>query len=660
MRPHLLLRALERAALEADLEAVDGVLVLAGAWRRRRLRRRAVALWRTAEATVEAAGIAPGPDVVARRVHIAQLAWLAAARSPWRSLAGVPDATAAAFYAGTGRAVRPDERAHDESPMEAAPPAARPARRAAWVAALLVGGAVAWAVMRPAPPLTEGPVGHALTADLTDWIVALDAATFGTPAAPTPEDCAAATSAAERARCAAFGPSGQDPVRDDQRLAELRARVVGDELRDALGPEAAARLAALLDATQALAEASDLPDGLSAHDARFRAALRDVDAALAAAGQPYFLDGDWIVNRDLDLQVALFVFGVVARHRVDAAATAATPALSVSTVHLERLDTLNWSLDRLGFTRRSMDVAVVLRDRIEEELVTFVGPALVADASMPLFAADERGGAWQDAVARAAGAVVRAHFARVLPDEAEHLASLGAALERRRSLFGGWRVVLAHDGYGLRVPGTLALDADLYAELKAALPDYQVEQLEEAQRDLESSAHREVFARMVEVYARSVERHEVQHRLDYARADAFPLPDVVRDALGVASDDALAEPTERRLERLAYELSAYTSELARAPGDARLNLALLARNVLHPRGPALEARVAVLVLDGLAAELGRDDLRIADRGDVRRRAAAALIALLEVDEVRLAAAAGALWTRWFEAPLPDLRRTDPP
>jgi len=615
MSKRLLLQALEQAAIEADPEAVTSSLAVAGSWTRRRVAARARRLIAQADAAL---GAGDGGDPVGRRVHQLQLAWLAAAGGRWRDLVHDRGATAAAFYARSGRT-----RGGDEDQGRSGAGGAR--RRTRWLAigaaVLVVAGLAIYLFTRPPAPLTEGPIGRALTDDLTDWVVQLDRW------APY----------AQRRDATNLG-------REATALAEIRARVFGADALDALGAEPAARLAALLDATQALAGEPEVPDGLPARAEAFRAALRAVDHAFAAAELPYFLDGDWLLHHDGYAQTTLFVFGVDARNQVRAAGVDEP----ITAVHVRRLDTLNWSWSKLGYTRKSMDVAAVLVDRVEDQLITYVGPALAPDASMPLIDPDslQVGAAWQDRVQRAAGAVAREAFARALPGEEDALRRFGDALEERRKLFATWRVKLSHQGMVLRVPGTLTLGADLYEALKAALPDYQVEQLEDVQRAVESSDNRDIFARMLERHSRSVEGHEVQHRLDYAAGDAFTVPTVVTELLGEA---------DSRTERMAYELSAYLSEIAREPDWARLDLTLLVRHVLDRRGRSVEGSVAVAILDGLAGQLDLPT-RIGDSGAVRRRAADVYLALLDVEEQRLADAARALWKIWFGGDLPDLER----
>lgn len=613
MIARLVREALERGVMEAAPEAAFHRLTSAGGLRARLAARRVRGLLARADAAIAA----DSADQVGRRVHTLQLAWLRAAGVPWDGLTSDARAASDAFYAHA---------------RGASPPPRRPRRRALGIAVVALAAAAVVAgilLLGPGGPRWgDGPVGRALTADLTDWVVQLDR----------------------------WAPHGQRASADVSARASLdaaRAAVLSPDAVAALGPASDA-LNALLDATAALAAEPDYPAGLPPRVDAFRAALREANAAFEAAGHPYFLDGDWLPHAQGYAQTTLFVFGVEARHRVAVEPAVVEP---VTALHLRRLDNLNWSWSKLGYTRKAMDVAAVVLDKVEDQLITYVGPALTDAAPMPLVDPDSRtdAAAWQREVQRAAGEVARAAFARALPGEEARLAAFGAALDARRVRFASWRARLSRDGLVLSVPGTLRLGDELYASLRAALPDYQVTELEDVQRDVESSANRDIFARMLARYAGVVEAHEVQHRLDYARGDGFPVPDVVRGhAIYGGAESSAAESL---VERVNYELSAYLSDVARDPSWSRLSLTLLVRNLLDRRGPRVEATVAELVLDGLAAEL---DLaaRLGATGAVRRAAAEVYLALLDVPEDRLAAAAEALWQRWYDAPLVRQRRLD--
>ncbi len=66
------------------------------------------------------------------------------------------------------------------------------------------------------------------------------------------------------------------------------------------------------------------------------------------------------------------------------------------------------------------------------------------------------------------------------------------------------------------------------------------------------------FRRLRDFYASSVERHEVQHRIDFARG-LFPVPEILCKQLGV--DDPLDAPEGTLRARAREELSAYLASV---------------------------------------------------------------------------------------------------
>ena len=120
---------------------------------------------------------------------------------------------------------------------------------------------------------------------------------------------------------------------------------------------------------------------------------------------------------------------------------------------------------------------------------------------------------------------------------------------------------------------------------------------------LEATENQRLLSRMLARHAATVEQHEVQHRIDYAD-ETFAPPSVLFDILGIERDSELARAPETL--RIAYELSAYTAELARDPDWAKVNLALLAEHLYDGSGGA-EGVSAILILDGLAKRLGKAD-----------------------------------------------------
>jgi hypothetical protein len=109
------------------------------------------------------------------------------------------------------------------------------------------------------------------------------------------------------------------------------------------------------------------------------------------------------------------------------------------------------------------------------------------------------------------------------------------------------------------------------------------------------------FETIRDSYVASVERHEVQHRLDYAR-DTIELPAAIAEPLG--AENVLAIAPDSFAARTRDELSAHLAALAQAPGSPLLELLLFARHMFSPAGPYTSA--AFIAFRGLGEELGID------------------------------------------------------
>lgn len=506
--------------------------------------------------------------------------------------------------------------------------------------AVIILGAVGtgiWAAL-PTKPAVASKMGSALTEVLTDWVVVLD----------------------RYSRLAVVDAEAAADSSEAQELAALRARLTDETMRDELGEAGVTAMATLLDRTKELACDPDIMDTYKARNVPFRAALRDFNRILKEREQPFFIDGDWMIRRKQRAQTSFFVFEVHARHPVsDGLGT------TVDAVHLKRVDRLNWERSLLGYTRKTMDVAVILRDKVEHQLVTYVGPALMNNAPMPLIGREARRD-WEKALEQEAGRITRESFERVLPDDLEELRDFGALLEQRRDLAERWSERLGKRGMRFRVPGTLAIDDDTFTALKESLPDFQVRELEDLQRKIEGSGNTDVFRRLMERFAKTVEQHEVQHRLDYTRGDDFPVAPGLKErlerrrpkaesSLTEAEAARLADAHDQALERANFELSAYLSEIGREPDFAKLNLTLSMSHIFGGSRSA-EWYSTTMILDGLAEEFG---LRIrttrGDDGPVKiQYAADVYLALSARPDSELVAAAKRLWARWYGQPLPDL------
>ncbi len=489
------------------------------------------------------------------------------------------------------------------------------------------------------PSIPSPAVSRALGEDLPDLLVALDQAS--------------------RAR----RDGGPAP-----RLAELeasaeaaRARLLAPEVRAALGPSAAARLEALLDAARAAGLGESAPPAPRPGSPSERAASASeplmsatgaFDDELAAAGLGYFVDGDVITDlRTGHRLVIIYAF------TVESVSLFRSGSATVRALDLRRLDRLNWSQALLGFTRPHLREALVLLDQVDEQLVSYVLPGLGNGARIALFDPEDRSvsPATRDAVETRAGELVRAEYGAAPGLDAGRAERLGRVLTRRRELFEGFDKRVSSRGLTLAAPRRLRLDKDYDTALEGAVPQRDLDELRRLDDEVGEQPFLDAYARLRDVLVDSVERHEVQHRLDYARQDPLPMPAPLAALVGPAGEGE----SHRFASQTRAELSAYLGELSRDERTTKVNLTMLSRFLFGKQMQGMaECYSAVVIFEGLAQELEIPSATgLVTRGNIQRERAATLyLTLAEKPPEALRRAAAKLWERLFEGPLPELRR----
>jgi hypothetical protein len=539
--------------------------------------------------------------------------------------------------------------------------ARRPARGGFWWAttALVLalagtGGAIAATVKRMDGPLPPAPAPHVAEKPAPAPRGAF--ATGGTPA-PLPgdevirrvfaKDLPAFLIALDRLSDARrTGAAPDERASLEQEVEAARARAAGADVTAALGEGAARALTALMDAAAAAAGAKT-----GAADDALAEATGVLDDTLAAAGAGYFVDGD-VIESDGRRLVLAYAFAVE-RVSLFAAGSEAVRAL-----HVRRIDRLNWSHTLLGFSRPHLRSAVVLLDQLEEQALDLTGPALAAGAPLRLFDDDPDGvpADVRAAVEARAGEIARASFG-ALPG-LEGASGLGEVLRRRREVLQALEKRAESRGATLVVPGKLRLPEGFAAQLEGFATKEELAALAKADKALERADMERTFGALRDAVAASVERHEVQHRLDARKPLA--MPKALADLVGPAEKDG----HERRHAATARaELSAYLAELARDAQTGAVGLGSVARFLFQRRSHGTpECYAAVVILEGLADTLGlpKGDPLVA-RGAVDRRAAGRLyLALAAQPPERVREAAKRLWEQLFAAPLADLRTLSKP
>jgi len=528
-------------------------------------------------------------------------------------------------------------------------------RRRLWVAVLVcvvLGGAgVVWLALRngsaerhrdashrPAPPpagafasggvpdSTNPVIRNALAEVLPSWIIALDR-----------------LSTASRAR----DPDAYDAAEAEMNAA--RAQLGGPELRAALGARAVELLEQVLTRAHAAAAAASDPEIERATD-HLLDAVGSFNDALAAGGHGFFIDGDVIMGDNNRRIVLIYSFTVahVRLYRSD--------GRTIRALQLRRLDHLNWSHRLLGFTSPHLREALVLLDQVDELLVSYVLPALAPDATVELLDRDsvDPEASWQREVSARAGEVIRAEYATAGGVEAEASARLGRLLDARRRLLDAWTDALDRRGISLRTPRTLRIRdlEQLTRSLDGVVSDAQLAELAAIEADLDDPAHDAVFAAALDVLVATVERHEVQHRIDAALPSPRPIPAELEGYVGPAKD---RHGKPRKLVELARdELSAYSSAMARDARTTGVHLTLISRFLFdRDRWGSAESYAALVIFDGLARELGVEvDGPLVEHGAVaRERIARIYLAATAAPPEQVRAAARRLWERLFAAPL---------
>ena len=232
---------------------------------------------------------------------------------------------------------------------------------------------------------------------------------------------------------------------------------------------------------------------------------------------------------------------------------------------------------------------------------------------------------------------------------------MGRLLARRRALTRRWQRTLAELGSELRVPERLLPEVKYSRELAHRVPRAELYEWDAIHRELRRPDRLAAFLRLRELYTLNVQRHEVEHRLDYARG-LVPVPERLAAALGL--DNPLDAPEGGLAARARQELRAYLAEIVAAPHSPLLGLVLLGRHLFAEgsRGGAYWYAARVLFV-ALAEELGV--AAAAGPGERVRPedCARVFLAVLARDDATLRGALERVQARTFGEPVPAVTVT---
>ncbi len=421
-------------------------------------------------------------------------------------------------------------------------------------------------------------------------------------------------------------------------LGDSRAALLSPSSRAALGDDAFSALERLAASAQAAAETRSSRLDAAADQLAKRA--RALDEALAAANVPYAVDTE-VIATGSDRSVLVFSFAVQGLTRYRSGKT------ELRARRVSRADRLNWSYRLFGFTGSRRRDVTVLMDSIDERVIGTLLPALGERHEKVVDLGPEvESQAWATKLEQIARDIVRTD----LPAAAGlSLTALATRLDARVALFDKLNGALAARGVELERPLTLALPEGYEEELTEAVDAADLARLEAIERELSSAASRRALAAARNPIARSVELHEIQHKLDLS--GKLPMPRSLARLTGPARDrrgkDRALAVTARA------ELSAYLAELARSDVP-RIVLVQLATFAVDERSWGLpESYVAVAILDELAGdlEIAAEPL-VLDGVIQRERVALRFAAVAARTPTELSAAAARAWEKLFRRKLP--------
>lgn len=472
-----------------------------------------------------------------------------------------------------------------------------------------------WFLVQKRPPL-ETPEGMALGTLLPEYVIAVN----GWADAKRNERIVQTTDLRQKV--------------DSSRNALIHADGLPEPVRSALNE--------LFDTKEQLLIAADY-----SHQDTFHEALRGLNRQLLHHQLPYFIDAEIIDQSHNDRLVILSTYHVLEKR------TATANNKTVLALHVNRLDNLNFRQDYLGFTRPHIEVALVLHDNLEDIVVNFVAPALGDGRPMPLIDMESRefDSPWQDQLLQHAGAIVRSELN--VSKDAESVQKLGKLFADRYELVRRWQVELERKGVILPDPEKYNVTDTWLESVEQILPNMEVVQLRDIERALADESLRTTFDEMMAPLISSVERHEVQHRLDYEHKKEGLIPPAVRTLYGIENPEDEPSPNAKRV---ATELSAYVAELAYDAQTTYLNLTLLSRLLFQKTmwGTA-ESQVALIVFQNLPERLGLDPPgALTYRGRVdREKLSKIYFNMLDVDRDKIRKAARTFWEEQYGRTLPD-------
>ncbi len=379
-----------------------------------------------------------------------------------------------------------------------------------------------------------------------------------------------------------------------------------------------------------------------------RESVRELSVAFIDAGLGYHLEGRF--RRGHPIIQAYFVEQVV---------YVVTNGVPRRVLSLRRLDNLNTAWAALGMHDEDAGDPVLHLDRIDVNVASFVLPVLAGGQPYPL--ADQEWMLWPQnkQLASTIGDAIRREYVTTLEKDAVNAQKIAGLLVKRGDIIDEWRDKLGRkDIYFIKID-ELFVPQSLLDSLEERVPKYQRTKVTEIDAQLAALQAPRIHARIHDLVAATVRRHEAQHGFDYDRDTELRYPAVLESMLGSPRTN---EGNPRAIVSSARaEMAAYLSQIINDPNTPQASLWHLGRQVFHrDRWGTGEFYAGLVVIEGIAKQLGADTstpryTKGLDRD--RLSTFAKLIAAQSDDKLR--AAAKALWTELYGEPATTIIDTPP-
>jgi hypothetical protein len=372
----------------------------------------------------------------------------------------------------------------------------------------------------------------------------------------------------------------------------------------------------------------------------FESSLQQANASLHAAHKPYLVD---VLE---DAAGIFLISSYIAKERAVKA-----EGITIRLLQAQRLDSLNLALAAVGYTRPQLGAAVVTLDMLEREIVAVVAPALVAGGRARMVdPKTEESEDWAEPLERRAAELLQKDYAAVRSAAIDRLIEL---LAKRDHLYWQFRRATAFTNVAVYRPTRVVSRGDT-SVLDGRVPGSALREWQEVNDELDGAPMREAFDELLERYSEPIERHEVQHQIDFRRG-LVVVPAPLREILGMP-ETMDVEPWSAAA-RCREELSADLASIATTEKGAVTAL-VLSQEALFDRSlwGTPHAYGAAVILTSMAAELDMpagDSLLARGQFD-RRRAKDLLFAIAEQPRDAISAAARAAYQTLFGVVPPHL------